>query len=218
MLTQINNLPPDHPAHRYLANRGYDVNLLSHVYQVCYCLEARSDFRTASQRIIIPIVMRGQMRGWQARYVGNMTTAEWRNCGIPKYYNRPGMHKAQLLYGYDVATNWQFVVVVESATSVWRIGGPAVAILGKTLSFAQQELLRAWEGKPVVVILDSDARNEMAAALDQLLRQGRSPVVPIYLPAGYDPADYPTTEIWQLIQTAATHAGVLLPTNATQGR
>ncbi len=204
----LDRLPPNHPALLYLINRRFDPQLLSQVYGVGYCLSVHDPrHRPLVGRIYIPIRMNGELVGWQGRYVGE---ADWKH--VAKYYGLPGMHKRLMLYNYDVAKDWPFLVVVESANSVWRVGPPTVAILGKTLSGRQQVLLRgAGEGKPLILILDPDAREEMEGILSELVRVGKNPIVPIYLPAGYDPANYEHDAGVRMIQAAARQAGFTLP-------
>jgi hypothetical protein len=138
--------------------------------------------------------------------------ADWKATGIPKYYGRPGMAKRLLLYNYDIARNWPFVVVVEGATSVWRIGGPAIALLGKTMSSRQQMIIQeTWAGKLVFLILDPDARDEMEGILADMTRLQRVRVVPIYLPAGTDPDNYEHGTIVSVIRTQARTLGIELP-------
>lgn len=205
-LVQLQYLPAEHPARLYLIARGYDPDYLGTAFNICYCQQASSHYRPAQSRIVIPILMGGVLVGWQCRYVGD---ADWKT--VPKYYGRPNMPKKLMLYNVDVAEQMPFVVVVEGAPSVWKIGAPAVALLGKTLSAAQQMLLRKWSGKPVVLILDPDAREEMEGILNELVRLGTSPIVPIYLPEGMDPGDLTHEANVNMIRGHAAQAGIQLP-------
>jgi DNA primase len=123
----------------------------------------------------------------------------------------PGMPKREVLYNFDGARDVHFVIVVEGITDVWRIGDPAVAILGKTISPVQAELLRTtWRHKPIVVMLDGEARAEADAIVDKLAQSGDNPVVAARLPVGVDPADLSEDEVWQVIRRDTERVGIRL--------
>ncbi len=198
-------MPPNHPAVQYMmVKRRYSRALLDY-YGVGYCVEASPEYRTAYNRIIIPVWFRNEYVGWQARYIDEPPD------GCPKYYTCPGMAKSQLLYNFDRACNLPFVVLVEGVTDAWAVGDHAVALLGKTMSMHQRALLQAyWQGKPVVLLLDPDAREEMTGIIDLLLTTGGSPVIQVLLPEGYDAGDYDRTTIMNIIHTQATAAKITL--------
>jgi len=177
---------PNHPANDYLQSRGFDPKVLTSQYRVSYCIEAAAEFPLAQGRIIIPVHLNGEFRGWQARCVGEPQS------GLPKYYSMPSMKKSELLYNYDTARTHAFLVVVEGVTDVWTFGPEAVALFGKTISARQVELL-AQAGRPVFVLLDHDAAVEaqkVSAAL-----QGKVPAVHLVaLPSG-DPGSWPTAAL-----------------------
>lgn len=205
----FSQLPLDHPAAIYLQSRGFNPLMLEHYYGILYCVQADDANRPAVNRIIVPIRMDGALVGWQGRWPADL---DWKASGVRKYFNLKNMHKRLMLYNYDVAKAWPFVVVVEGVTSAWRIGPPAVAVLGKTLSPRQQMLLQHdWAGKPIILILDPDARDEMEGILASLVRTGKQPIIPIYLPAGFDPANYNHEVIVRMIQVRAAECGVTLP-------
>lgn len=207
---RLDQLPIDHPAVRYLRDeRRHDIGYLSQYFGVSFCTSPDPQYRIAGQRIVVPIWQCGSLIGWQCRYAGELN---WKATGIPKYYTRPGLHKSKMLYNLDSAKLWPFVVVVEGVTSVWRIGGPAVACLGKTVSGRQQSLLyEHWSGKPVLLLLDPDAREEMEGTLDEMQRVGRVQVLSINLPAGTDPDNYSHETIVSIIRGQAAQRGVQLP-------
>jgi DNA primase len=77
------------------------------------------------------------------------------------------------------------------------------------MSMMQQNLIaRTWAGKPVFLMLDNDAKAEMAQAKELLARQSLQ-VIPIDLPDERDPADYSFNEITELFMARAAEAGVL---------
>lgn len=206
-IAAFHELFPEHPVRRYLLERRYDLAYLSSQYGVGMCVDS-TEFPAMRGRIYIPIVMHGQLVGWQGRYPDEL---DWKATGIPKYYGRPGMAKGRMLYNLDVAKQWPFVVVVEGVPSVWRLGGPAVALLGKTLTGPQRILLNYWAGKPIIIMLDPDAADNSEGIVRELKQTAASPVVEIRLPGDYDPGDYEHEVGVAMIRNAARLQGVMLP-------
>ena len=201
----LSQLPPDHVACRYLVGRDYDPMLLAAQYGVGYCLRNDPLYRTANQRIIIPIYMYNQRVGWQARATNDQDQ--------PKYWFRPNMPKSRMLYNFDVASKWPFVIVTEGAVKVWRIGAPSVAIFGKSLSMYQRSLIeQTWAGKPVLLLLDEDAADNMIGIIREIERSAIVQIVPIYLPKGSPNADdWEQEAIRRFIRVEAGRHGVQLP-------
>ena len=156
-------------------------------------------------------MMREAMVGWQARLRGNL---EWKGAHVPKYYNPSGMNKRLMLYGFDQARASPFCVIVEGPTDVWAVGSGAVALLGKSMSQQQFDLIRThW--RAAVVMLDDDAEQ----AADKVCNQLREamPVVKVSLPSGSDPASIGSQDaLWDLIEAAVVEQGVDLPVEAEQ--
>ena len=151
--------------------------------------------------------MYGEYVGWQGRFPAD--NVNWKV--TPKYYGLPGMKKRTMLYNYDTAKNMPFVCVVEGVTDAHVVGDCCVAILGKSLSSYQSDLLvSTWIGKPIVLIFDPDAREEMRAAVQEL-RRIHSVVIEIVLPDGYDCGDYDRQTLWMIINAQAKNQGVILP-------
>lgn len=205
-LTQMACSIPDHPAVRYMCGeRRYTTQMLQH-YEVGYCTYAPR-FPEAADRIIFPIKMYGNAVGWQARYIG---TTDWRQRA--KYYGMPGMRKRMILYNYDNARNMPFVCLVEGVTDCHVIGDYACALLGKSLSRYQMELvLMTWGGtKPIIMILDPDAREEMRSTVLDLRNSGAI-VVEVLLPGEHDCGDYDRRTLLNIIYSQARQMGVILP-------
>jgi hypothetical protein len=203
-LYPLDALPPEHPTKAYLRARGYDPDLLGRHLHVSHCSAASPEFPLANDRIIIPITFKGALAGWQARYVGEPPK------GTPKYYTMPGMKKSEVLYNYDVAKAYPYVVVCEGPTDVWRVGPAAVALLGKSLSEAQRHLLAAgWGQGTAVVLLDGDAQAEARRVHDALGGFVRDRVL-VELPGDKDPGDFAHADLWRLIDEAARRQGVTL--------
>ena len=206
----LDQLPPQHPARVYLISRGYCPDYLARYYGVGYITHSPVEQRGADNRIYAPIYMHGQLVGWQGRYVGDL---DWHNKALrlpPKYFNTRAGHKSRMLYNYDSAKLWPFVVVCEGITDVWRIGGPAVALFGKSMSGQQRILLNDWAGKPIIIALDSDARDKSEGIFTEIRRYGASPVVLLDLPDGMDTASYTHEVIVSIIRSAASRAGISL--------
>ena len=198
----LSELPADHPARLYVVQRAFDPVELSEKFNVGLCISVDEPrLATAKGRLYIPVIYRNELVGWQARAVYPDVQ--------PKYFNSPGMKKSSLLYNYDQAQSQPYVIVVEGVPSVWRLGKAAVCLFGKTMSFAQRQLIaRTWAGKPVFLLLDHDARDEMEVAKEQLTGQSVR-VVPVELPDSRDPADYDPVDINHLLAERASAAGVV---------
>lgn len=199
---RVDQLSRSHHAYQYLLSRGFDPAVLGPEYNVSFCQELDPDYPMAHNRLIIPIYMRAKMVGWQARHVGEL---DQRTAHIPKYWNCPGINKRLMLYGFDAAVALPFCIVVEGVTDVWAVGAGAVALLGKTMSPQQFDLIRShW--KAAVVLLDEDAVLA-AEEMHHRLRQAM-PVVQVPLPPGTDPATIDKEYMWDLIHRAAAAQGV----------
>ncbi len=197
---------PNHLAVQYMCGeRHYTTHMFDH-YSIGFCEHANPKFPAAQNRIVFPIYMDGQMVGWQARYIG---TTDWRT--TPKYYGLPGMKKRRMLYNFDYAKDKPFVVIVEGPTDSNVVGDCSVALMGKSMSMYQYQLiLNQWAGKPVILILDPDAREEMRGILTDM-RHNDVVVVEVLLPEGYDCGDYDRTSLWNIIYAQTRSRGVILP-------
>lgn len=207
----VTQLPTAHPAVQYLmGERRCSRELLDH-FGVGYCVAADQrfpEFQPATNRIIIPIWMYGAFVGWQGRYIGRPP----HKC--PKYFTCPRMPKRLVLYNFEQARQWPFVVVVEGTTDVWSMRHCSVAVLGKTISPQQMALLQqTWAGKPILMMFDPEAYDEMADIVQKLAEFHRGPVVRIRLPDNTDPGtfvDNPGT-LMNIVYAQAAERGVLLP-------
>jgi hypothetical protein len=213
-VVELSDLAEDHPAIIYLRNRGFDPVELSFRWHVCLCEEASSPHRMAQDRLIIPIYMNNVLVGWQARHVGEHN---WTQLKLPKYYTMPSFRKSFVLYNHDQAKLQPCVVVCEGPSDVWRIGAPAVALLGKQASIGQlQILVREYRSKPIVVLLDGDASADANRLIHQLRPFARDRLIQVTLPVGRDPGSYNRAELWSLIESEATRQKVTLPSTLTK--
>jgi hypothetical protein len=200
----LHQLEGDHTAVLYLRWRGYDTDRLGRQLRVGFCPISYPEFRTAQGRVIIPVYYNGLYCGWQARYPYEGDPPD----GSPKYYTIKGIKKTLLLYNYDVAKAYPFVVICEGCCDVWRVGPAAVGLFGKTLSATQEHLLTAtWGAGAAVVLLDGDAADEARHIYDRLSGRVRHRVL-ARLPDGKDPADLDHDGLWRLIDESARQQGV----------
>jgi len=120
------------------------------------------------------------------------------------------MPKSQVLYNLPAARKSTGpIIVCEGPTDCWRIGTNSVALLGKSMSRTQKELLlRHFTGRPIVVLLDSDAQAEAQAIQNELkaVRTSQADdVVIAQLPqGGKDPADFTQEQLLGVVNAAAT--------------
>lgn len=206
----ISQLPQEHKAWRYMVDeRRYSLATLDR-YHISYCVRADPAHREwwpATDRIVFPVYMHRQLVGWQCRYIGKPPSE------ASKYFGMPGMKKRAMLYNYDYAVRCPFVVVVEGPTSANAVGDAAVALMGKYMSYTQLQLLTmGWERKPIVIMLDPDAKEQSRSVLNDLINLGTNPVVEIELTGSHDPSDYGYQAVWNIIRSQAAAKGVLLPT------
>lgn len=196
-IVPINEASADTPAVEYLNSRDFDVVELAQKYQVGVVGASAQH----GGRIYIPIFAEGILAGWQTRYPAEL---DWKHCHTSKYLNPAGMSKSSLLYNWHIAKHWPFVVVVEGVTSVWRIGEPAVALFGKTLSDTQRRLLlhETPASKPFVVFLDPGAEAEARTIASTLTRAGRNVAI-VTSPDHRDPAEFARHEVRALIDSTA---------------
>jgi hypothetical protein len=205
-LTRVDRLPAGHPVREYLTSRKFDVQELAEDRQISYCTRAFYRFRSAENRLIIPVYQNGKLAGWQARYLGVIAPGQ----KIPKYLTMTGMRKSEVLYGHDLAFNHGFVVICEGPTDCWRFGPEAVALFGKTMSPRQRDMIvghPAWARNCIVVLLDADARAETDRIAVDLGQYARN-VLRVDLPPGYDPADYSRRRLRREVFRLASQRGI----------
>jgi hypothetical protein len=200
----VTDVPAEWDAPTYLLGRGYNLAELVEKYKVAVCVNPLPEYRSTSGRIVIPIFMDEMLVGWQCRYPVDL---DWKSTKIPKYYNLPGMRRRQILYNYDRAKQYPYVVLVEGVTGVWKLGDPVIASLGKTLARPQIErIIKTWQH--VVIMMDGDkpgqeAAEEICGMLERYVSCTR-----VTLPDGYDPGNVDPDYAWTLIHQTATAGGV----------
>ncbi len=211
----INELPGTHPAVSYLTERGFDRQDLWRRWEVYYCLRDPQADPPIYNRLVIPVyrlpslsdgpggAAAAILAGWTSRAIGPVPPH------VPKYLMPSGMRKSQLLYGLPAAVRSAGpVVVCEGVADCWKVATAAVALIGKTMSPRQQELIvEHFRNRLVAVCLDSDARTEAEKIRDSLRASRRSldmaPVLLLDLPAGRkDPGDCTPAEIKERLDEA----------------
>lgn len=154
----LHELPPHHPANAYLAGRGYDPEKLGRFYGVGYC--NHSPMLLAANRIVVPIYVEGKLKGWQARYIGDM---DWHDPNSPpKWYFMPRFKKGQTFYNIDAAKTFETGVVVEGCGDAWGFGPMSLATFGQTMTVTQKRLLKSiYANRSVVLLWDPEAMDPM---------------------------------------------------------
>ena len=219
------HLPFDHPLLAYIRRRGLDPIHLGKEYSVGLVKLADPSFMASQDRLYIPIVCNGEFVGWQARWPSDPVPS-----GALKYYSMTGMKRNQMLYNYDRARQYPFVVICEGPSDVWSFGPEAVALLGKSMSPQQAEMVSAgvsgnssgpqglanW--KTAVILLDDDVfapGTTGVCAVDKVrerLAQVRNlNSVVVRLLAGTDPGDYDSDYLRAYVAARSEEQGVKLP-------
>lgn len=160
-------LPIEHHARNYLTSRNFDPEQLARDWHVGYVDVSDSSQPRIVRRLVIPFyqIETSDLVGWQARVI--------EESGQPKYLTATGFRKSSQLYGMPGVTDRSEIVVVEGVTDAWRIGRNAVALLGKSASLTQLNLLMALASKAsaLMVALDRDAETEAAQLIERLRGQ-----------------------------------------------
>lgn len=191
----------------YIRDRNWSVEELQTTYNVSYVLNAESDFYMAQDRLFIPVIMNSILVGWQCRYPADL---DWKTARMPKYYNRPNMPRRLMLYNFDQAKKFPFVVVCEGPTDVWNVGPYSVAAFGKHISAQQIKLLcDVWAGGAVVILLDGDAWADTEKLAERLkVAEYKGAIIPVRLPENKDPGSLDQALNNEFIIEAALSRGV----------
>lgn len=196
-LEELQRQSPQHQALEYLASRGFDCQRLSRYYGVGWCNSSR--YSLAEKRIYVPIVLDGELRGWQMRM-----PRDWEPGDPPKYWSMPNMKRRALAYNYDKAVEYRMPVIVEGPADVWGFGPQSMGCIGKSMSLPLVRRLVAAvcrvsrQERPVLaVMLDPEPDHKAAAKpnyvhhIEKLALSLESTkavdVIRVYLPLGTDP-------------------------------
>ena len=183
---RVDVLEDDHPARVYLRSRSFDPDRIARFYNVHFC--EQSDRWLCNNRLIIPIYHDREMRGWQARFVGEL---DWKDPDTPpKYYTCPGTKRSHLLYNLGNAARYETGVIVEGVTDVWAFGPMAVCTLGASMTVRQQSLfVSAFERHTGVLLYDPEEMEKPAIQklISDLQNKCEGGFAAVTLPAGVDP-------------------------------
>jgi hypothetical protein len=209
----LSTLRDSHRANEYLASRGFDPDELSEKFGVRYCKS--SDHFLASNRIIVPVFDRGKLKGWQARYVGELPwkDKEMKKDLPPKYFSCPNSQfRSKCIYNFDSMRQWQTGVVVEGSTDVWRGGSMFGGIFGNTITDVQfQRLLSAFKERTLVMCLDPEeyeSRSTQRRIREFTARMSPKTFCAVKLPDHTDPGSLDRTVLKEYIREAAADRGV----------
>lgn len=127
-----------------------------------------------------------------------------------KYMNALGSKRNMLLMGYDQAVKWNkdkgfdknssFCILVEGPLDAAKIGPPAIAILGKSLSPMQADYIKSKFGKIIVVADNDKAGQECKKCVYE--RLSPYPVDDVTVEGGKDAGDLSYEEALNLVKTS----------------
>lgn len=127
-----------------------------------------------------------------------------------KYMNALGSKRNMMLMGYDQAVKWNeekgfnknssFCILVEGPLDAAKIGPPAIAILGKSLSPIQAELIKEKFGKIIVVADNDKAGQECKRCIYE--RLAPYPVDDVTVMGGKDAGDLSYEEALELVKSS----------------
>ncbi len=178
--------------HPYLLRRGVSSEI-AQFFGLGFC--ARGMLKG---RIAVPIHdVDGQLVGYVGRWADETVPD-----GEERYKLPPGFHKNLVLFNLHRVRDAEHVVIVEGCWSVFRLhalGISAVALLGRTLSSIQEDLLASSSAKRLTLLLDGDrpGREASAELLPRLARRFFVRVAP--LPDGAEPDTISEDELVKLV-------------------
>jgi hypothetical protein len=205
-VTRVDLLPKTHDAVAYLVSRGFDPKVIGQFYNVHYC--AKSVFYLARDRLIIPVYSKGVLKGWQARYIGELKKGcKW----PPKYYSMVGMPRRMIVYNFANARRYQTGIIEEGTTDVWRTGPMGMCTLGATMTAQQQRMItNAFEGRSLVLVYDPEEYDKPSTQklADSLRSSFHGQFANVRLPAGKDPGSMARPWLRSFIAAEAAKQGV----------
>lgn len=140
-------------ARQYLRRRGftlYDIKL----YRLHYCVEDRF-----AGMVVIPVYEKGLLVYYAARaFVPGKHPAKL----FPDNTDTQ-LGKSDVVFNLDIAADSPMIVVTEGPFDAMKVGRSGVAIFGKKLSETQRKKILATSPSEIVVMLDSDAKEDTLA-------------------------------------------------------
>uniref|UniRef100_A0A6M3LI92 Putative DNA primase n=1 Tax=viral metagenome TaxID=1070528 RepID=A0A6M3LI92_9ZZZZ len=171
----------------YLISRDFDPDLIQRKYSIRFCYTTGK----FAYRIIIPVILNGQIVNFTARDVTGIQEPKYKNLSNEKAV----IPIKSCLYNLDSVKN--DVIICEGVTDVWRVGNGAIATMGTEYTSAQLELLMEKEVRRAFVLYDTDA-NKKAEKLANTLSAFIPHVEVITLDEG-DPAELSEKEVRRLL-------------------
>lgn len=211
LLEELLETQPNHPAVQYVLERDFDPVVLSRRWGIGYCSKSRFDL--ARDRLYIPVMMDDKLVGWQTRLLH-----QWVKGMPPKYWSCPGQQRAKIMYNFDTAHHYFTVVLVEGPADTWRVGGPGIGLLGKTVGTEALPRLVSTCGEGSCAILLDPVQDPKAKAKGrphhietaylQLRGKFRHGVAKVYLPETLDPGSADHDYLWDLIHAVGKEQDV----------
>lgn len=188
-------------ARQYVADRGIDPSWAASTYGLSFCVSGNPEVYRGSMegRIIIPMHMKGVLKGWQARRITPPAEGETKFQQL-RYISMPGSWRSNILFGYDqaVAAKTPYVIMVEGPFDLLRQGPPCVATLGQTISGPQFDLVATtWGGKDNTIFVIGDSGEDVTINhnVAQLQSLCQATVLSPRLPHG-DPGEWDRSEFF----------------------
>lgn len=155
--TRLDRLPKGHPARRYLRGLDLDPDRVGRRYGVSYC--AAGDETLARNRVIIPVHLRGQLKGWQALAIEQ--GRDPRRPSKDEYLSAPGLRTSETVYNLDKARQYETGIIVATPADVWGFGAMALCPLGRHPSVCHRRLIRiAFRKHAAILALPEDLFDE----------------------------------------------------------
>jgi hypothetical protein len=163
-------------------------------------------------RIIVPSFMEGKLVFWQARSTWEVSGDE------KKVLNPSGVSARSVLYNFDIAKEYETIIIVEGFADAVKVGPNAVATNGKNLHPQQLLWLEKTNAKEIILCWDYDAwtdgkvmkgKNKPSSIekASSLLKSANfEKIKAVKLPEGRDPGSfkYRSLKLQDLISKAIT--------------
>lgn len=209
---RLDELPEEHKARAYLRSRDFDPDVISRLYGVCYCED--SHHFSARNRIIIPVYDKEAMKGWQARFVGELPWKDPKEKrGLPpKYFSCPNSQfRSQCIYNWDRMKQWSTGIICEGPMDVWRFGVMAGCIFGNTMTDVQKRKVAAvFKRRTLVLLLDPEESESRSTERTVEWFEQRMPgqFAAVKLPKGTDPGSLEREFLREIVRVEAAKQGV----------
>lgn len=193
----------------YLLKRGLDPEYLSKNYKVMYS-EDKNILVGGIPRIIFPIFHNKEMVAWQGRALDE----DIKGTDIPKYQFPKHAQVKFYLYNLDSARWYDYGILVEGVTDVFKCGPSGMAAFGKTISQRQLKLMIDIFGqRGIIRIPDMDDPYAYAQAKEEVDMWNvcgyfKNKALIVTPPKGTDPGNLTHADIQNLVKT---QTGITIP-------